>query len=109
MVLVVITKGGGVPCLVGFFEDGGISGHILANIFRHLDDLGLYDNGKKNSIRPVLLVDVHGSHFDLEFFKYIRDENHKWTVVFGVPYGTPLWQVGDSSEQNGTYKIYFVK
>ena len=27
----------------------------------------------------------------------------------GVTHGTPLWHIGDSTEQNGTYKIYLVK
>ena len=56
-----------------------------------------------------MLVDEHGSCFDLEFLQYICHDNHKWTVVFGVLYGTSLWQVGDSTEQNGTYKIHPVK
>ena len=30
-------------------------------------------------------------------------------MVFGVPYGTSLWQVEDSIEQNGTYNIHLVK
>ena len=37
--------------------------------------------------------------------KYITDPLHEWVVCIGVPYGTSLWQVGDSSEQNGSYKI----
>ena len=30
-------------------------------------------------------------------------------VCIGVPYGTALWQVGDSSDQNGTYNIALAK
>jgi hypothetical protein len=30
-------------------------------------------------------------------------------VHIGVPYGTSYWQVGDSSEQNGSYKIAMTK
>ena len=57
-----------------------------------------------------MLVVVHGSCFCLYFFQYICDKNHKWTVVFGVPYETSLWKVGDSEEQKGTLKkIYFFK
>ena len=41
--------------------------------------------------------------------KYIFDDNHKWTVVFGVPCGTSFCQVVDSTEQNGIYKIHIVK
>jgi hypothetical protein len=28
-----------------------------------------------------------------------------WTCCIGVPYGTSMWQVGDSTEQDGTFKI----
>ena len=37
------------------------------------------------------------------------DAEHAWSVCIGVPYGTALWQVGDSSEQNGSYKIALAK
>ena len=58
-----------VPCLVEFSEGGGISGHILTNLLRHLDDLKLYGNDRKNGIIPVLLVDGHISRFDLGFLE----------------------------------------
>jgi hypothetical protein len=51
-----------------------------------------------------LLLDGHGSRFELPFVEYIIDPAHQWTVCTGVPYGTSLWQVGDSIEQNGQYK-----
>jgi len=28
----------------------------------------------------------------------------QWNVAIGTPYGTHIWQVGDSSEQNGMFK-----
>ena len=56
-------------------------------------------------ISPFLLVDGHQSRFDLDFLDYINNDNHRWNVTLGVPYGTALWQVGDSSEQNGTFKM----
>ena len=91
-----------VPFISEFPEGRGISGHILTNILKHLDDLKLYDNDRENDVIPLMLVVVHGSCFCLYFFQYICDKNHKWTVVFGVPYGKSLWKVGDSEEQNGT-------
>ena len=30
-------------------------------------------------------------------------------VCLGVPYGTSYWQVGDSSDQNGSYKMAITK
>ena len=102
-------KGEIVPCLVRFSEGGIISGNILTNILRHLDYFKLHENDRKTSIVPTLLVDGHCSRFDIFKKKYICDENHKQIVVFGVLYGTSLWKIGDSIEQNGTYKIYVVK
>ena len=31
-------------------------------------------------------------------------ENRQWHVCIGVPYGTHIWQVGESSEQNRVFK-----
>jgi hypothetical protein len=53
---------------------------------------------------PFLLVDGHGSRFELPFLDYIHNPEHPWTVAIGVPYGTAKWQVGDSAEQNGQFK-----
>ena len=35
---------------------------------------------------------------------YINNLNHQWKVCIGVPYATSLWQVGNSKEQNRTFK-----
>jgi len=56
-------------------------------------------------ILPFLLVDGHGSRFQLQFLHYINGMLHTWVVVIGVMYGTTLWQVGDSPEQNGSFNI----
>ena len=72
-------KGKTVFCLVKFSEGRGISGHILTNILRHLDDLKSYENDREKKLfLRCSLVDV--SCFDLGFLKYICDENHKLTV-----------------------------
>ena len=52
-----------------------------------------------------MLLDGHSSRFDLEFLRYINSYPHTWNVCIGVPYGTALWQVGDSSQQNGRFNI----
>jgi hypothetical protein len=54
---------------------------------------------------PFLLLDGHGSRFQLPFMRYIEDNEHKWKVCIGVPNGTAHWQVGDSAEQNGSWKM----
>ena len=61
-----------VPGLVESSEAGGILGRILTNILRYLDHLKLYENDRENDIIPSLLVDGHGSRFDLGVLKYIR-------------------------------------
>jgi hypothetical protein len=93
-----------VPCLVQYSGHGGITPTILTNCLRKMDLLQLFprENGKK----PFLLLDGHDSRFDIEFLKYIRDDNHPWSVCIGLPYGTHLWQVGDSNAQNGNYKHF---
>ena len=53
---------------------------------------------------PFLLLDGHGSRFEIPFLRYVTDKQHPWVVCQGVPYGTSLWQVADSSEQNGSFK-----
>jgi hypothetical protein len=53
-------------------------------------------------INPFLLFDWHGSHFELEF---VNCKEMKCEVNIGLPYGTSYWQVGDSTEQNGCFKM----
>jgi hypothetical protein len=53
----------------------------------------------------VATLKVHGKRFDLEFLKYINVCPIKWNVDIGLPYGTSYWHVGDSSEQNGCFKM----
>ena len=57
-----------VPFISDFPEGRGISGHILTNILKHLDDLKVYDNDRENDVIPLMLVVVHGSYFCLYFF-----------------------------------------
>jgi len=40
----------------------------------------------------------------MAFLDYVTSKETKWTVCIGVPYGTNLWQVGDSAQHNGAYK-----
>ncbi len=56
-----------------------------------------------------VLLDGHGSCFGIDFLRYMSDNDTKWTVCVGVPYGTHLWQVGDSAEQNSSFKMALIK
>ena len=60
-------------------------------------------------VTPFVLLDGYGSRFDLEVLEYINSVETNWRVCIGVPYGTSYWQVGDSIEQNGCFKITLTK
>ena len=94
-----------VPTMIRYSKSGGITTTILTDILRTVDELGLYEQERRDGIKPFLLLDGHQSRFGIEFLKYITDPTHPWKVCIGVPYGTALWQVGDSSQQNGRYKM----
>ena len=98
-------KGVEVPALVTFTKGGGMDGAILKQIFQRLDTLNIYNEDREKGILPFVLLDGHQSRFDIDFLTYINDVNHRWNVCLGVPYGTALWQVADSSQQNGKYKM----
>ena len=92
-----------IPCMVRWSPKGSITSQILADSLAHIDSFQVFD--RSNGMTPFLLLDGHNSRFDLPFLEYIMDDAHRWTVCIGVPYGTAIWQVADSKEQNGSYKI----
>ena len=98
-----IFQGKEVPCLTRWSPKGSITGDILVDIVSTLDTLSVFDRSEGR--KPFLLLDGYGSRFALNFVQYVTDPLREWAVCIGVPYGTSLWQVGDSSEQNGSYKI----
>ena len=102
---VCMFKGKEVPAFIKFTDSGGIDGETLREIFERIDSLEIYDEDRKNGLTPFALLDGHQSRFDLGFLRYINSPDTKWNVCIGVPYGTSIWQVGDSSEQNGTFKM----
>ena len=98
-----IFQGKEVPCLTQWSPKGSITGDILVDIVSTLDTLSVFDRSEGQKI--FLLLDGHGSRFALNFVRYVTDSLHEWAVCIGVSYDTSLWQVGDSSEHNGSYKI----
>ena len=96
-----------IPCFVGSSPKACITSTMLAEMLKTMDSFELFDRstGKK----PFLLLDGHHSRFELPFLDYILDKNHEWNVCIGVPYGTHLWQVGDSEAQNGSFSIAITK
>jgi hypothetical protein len=68
-----------------------------------MDKLELFDHS--DGVNPFLLCDGHGNCFEDPFLCYTLDGKRPWTCCIGVPYGTSMWRVGDSTKQNGTFKI----
>jgi hypothetical protein len=91
-----------VLTMVACNESGGISMDILVQFQKHMDKLSIFP--RQGGLKPFLLLDGHGSRLELPFLKYVNDLSHPWVVCIGVPYGTSYWQVGVSSEQNGSYR-----
>ena len=60
---------------------------------------------RKNGLNPCLLIDGHRSRLEYSFLEYICNPLHEWVVAILMPYGTDLWQVGDTIEQNGCYNM----
>ena len=108
--VVCMFKGKKMPMFVACSEGGGMDGFILTSILKHLGNIELYDKERRNGITPFILLDGYQSRFELEFLKYINNEQTKWNVCIRVPYGTALRQVGgDLSQQNGKFKILLSK
>ena len=96
-------QGKEVPCLCRWSEKGSVTSAILVDILATLDHYEIFD--RSNGAKQFLLLDGHGSRLETPFLSYINYIAHEWVVCIGVPYGTLLWQVGDSSQQNGAYNM----
>jgi hypothetical protein len=97
-------RGTVVPPFVCCSPKGGITSELLKSMLARMDSLNLFPRTADGPL-PFLLLDGHGSRFQLPFLRYISDDDHKWKVCIGVPNGTAHWQVGDSAEQNGSWKM----
>ena len=94
-----------IPPFVTCTPSGGITSQILANMMGWLDQhlqLPRNDGGPT----PCILLDGHHRRLDLPFLSYITNDHHRWNALIGTPNGTSLWQVGDSVEQNGCFKMH---
>jgi hypothetical protein len=100
-------KGIQVPCFMGTSPNASITGELLTEMLAFMDARKLFERDTGNS--PFLLLDGHHSRLNLSFLEYISNPDHLWRVCIGVPYGTHVWQVADSSELNGAFKIAMTK
>jgi hypothetical protein len=96
-------RGKDVPTFCCCSENGSITAEILVDMLSVMDKIQLFD--RSDGVPPFLLPDGHGSCFDLKFLRYVNNPATKWNACIGVPYGTSYWQVGDSTEQNGCFKM----
>ena len=92
----VLLKGNVFPSSLDFLPNDSITTEILVDILATLNHIGVFDRSEGKV--PFLLLDEHDSQIKLSFLEYINNPEHMWCVCIGVPYGTALWQVGDSSE-----------
>jgi hypothetical protein len=54
-----------------------------------INDIGVFPRNELFP-DPFLLLDVHGSHFDLPLLEYVNEPKHRWWTFVGAPYGTHL-------------------
>jgi hypothetical protein len=92
-----------VPCFLGTSPNASITTKLLMEMLQFIDRHGVHD--RSDGHLPFLLLDGHHSRLGVQFLDYICNPLHRWVVCIGVPYGTHLWQVADSAELNGSFKI----
>ena len=85
---------------------GGVTGDILVQIIKQLDEQEIFV--REHGLTPMIILDGHESRLHLPFLTYIDKEGTKWIICHGTPYGTSYWQVGDSPEQNGSFKMAWI-
>ena len=86
---------------------GSMTSEILQTVFKTLGTLKIFD--WSTSITPVMLFYWYDSRLQLTLLEYINNVEHPWAAIIGVPYDISLWQVGDSKEQNGAYKMVLAR
>jgi hypothetical protein len=97
-----------IPCHVNVSPNASISSKMLVEMLSDMDGAEIFDQ-LTNGPKPFLLLDGHHSRMELPFLQYIHNYAHPWVVCIGIPYGTHLWQVADSYELNGAFKIGLTK
>ena len=93
-----------VPALIRWHESGSITSQILREALETMDYYDLFPRTDPN-VKPFMLLDGHQSRLELPFLQYINNPVDHWVVCLGVPFGTALWQVGDTKEQNGSFNM----
>ena len=92
-----------IPAMIRWHESGSITSEILVDALKTLDNLKVFP--RNDGVSPFLLLDGHSSRLQAPFLQYINTPEDHYVTCIGVPYGTALWQVGDSKEQNGSFNM----
>jgi hypothetical protein len=67
-------NGKNIPCFGCCSDSGTITGILLRDMLEAVYKLDVFD--RSNGLNPFLLLDGHGSRFELEFVEYIHDEKN---------------------------------
>ena len=102
-----VFKGKEVPRLMRWIPKGSITLVILIDMLATLELLGVI--GWTGGRKTFLILNGHGSRFQIDFLTYVTDPSHKWVICIGIPYGTSLRQVRDSNKQNSTLNMVLTK
>ena len=102
-----IFNGKTFPTMVQWSQSGSITSTIMMDALAIIDHHNLFK--KSDCRKPFLLLDGYHSLFEIPFLEYVTNQDHPLMVCIGVPYGTSLWQVADSKEHNGSFKIAIAK
>ena len=96
-------NGKDIPAMIRWHESGSVTSEILVDALKTLDHLQVFS--RDDGVSPFLMLDGHSSRLRTPFLKYINTPEDHYVTCIGVPYGTALWQVGDSKEQNGSFNM----
>jgi len=97
-------RGKEIKCYVNTSPKASITSEMLADMLSKIDCARVFAR-EQDGPKPFLLLDGHHSCFEIPFLDYIHNCRHEWVVCIGVPYGMHVWQVADSSEMNGAFKL----
>ena len=72
------VNGKTVPTFCCCSENGSITSELLVDMLRVIDSFEVFD--RSDGIAPFLLLDGHGSRFEMPFLKYINSPGTKWNA-----------------------------
>jgi hypothetical protein len=96
-----------VSCYVTSTENGSILSKDLNLMLKWVNCHEVFN--QIDGVDPMLIVDENRSRMMGPFLKYVNCHEHLWIAMIDIPYGTHLWQVRDSEQINGAFKIAKMK